>query len=232
MKQHRFIIPFSVNGDRISVDDPDAVHQMRDVLQLKSGEVVLLGNGGGDEVEAEIRSYGKTGIHLLQKRVYQNQNESSRQVVLFCSLLKRENFEWVVQKATEVGISCIVPVVCSRTVKLGLKMDRLRLIAKEAAEQSGRARIPLVQDLLPFDRALALAQENDRNYFFDLNGMLFHPGMNSAERTIGLFIGPEGGWEDRERANAEKAGGQIVSLGKLTLRAETAAVIASYLLSV
>ena len=86
-------------------------------------------------------------------------------MTLYCAVLKRENFEWVVQKCTELGIRAIIPIVTTRTVKTGLKMDRLRIIAKEAAEQSGRGIIPVINNPLEFDRALEEAK-HQQNIFF------------------------------------------------------------------
>jgi 16S rRNA (uracil1498-N3)-methyltransferase len=139
--------------------------------------------------------------------------------------LKRENFEWLVQKATECGIHYIVPILTRRTVKQGLKLERLREIAREAAEQSGRGRVPGIGEPMPFAEALDAATKAGATYFFDVGGKRY---TGSGERAS-LFIGPEGGWDPEERALAIESRAMIADLGPRVLRAETAATIASFL---
>jgi 16S rRNA (uracil1498-N3)-methyltransferase len=152
--------------------------------------------------------------------------EPTRNVTLYCSVLKRENFEWVVQKCAELGVKNIVPVIAGRTVKTGLKMDRLRMIAKEAAEQSGRGVVPEICEPMNFASALLEAKKNALNIFFHTK-----TGKHKDQRTmntIGLWIGPEGGWTEQEAKQALDLGFQMGSLGMLVLRAETAAITATF----
>jgi 16S rRNA (uracil1498-N3)-methyltransferase len=148
--------------------------------------------------------------------------EPARSVTLCCSILKRENFELVVQKATELGVSRIIPIIAERTVKTGLKMERLKAIAKEATEQSGRGVVPDISEPMSLTDALALP---GHKLFFH-TGTQAHPALSSDPAL--LFIGPEGGWSDRDVAAAVSAGCQVCSLGKRTLRGETAAIVACY----
>ena len=149
--------------------------------------------------------------------------------VLYCAILKRENFELVVQKATEIGVREIVPLITQRTVKLDIKEERLRKIITEAAEQSGRGRVPMLRQAMSFADALADAQRNDANFFFDISDVIVEEGAIGDAMRRGLFVGPEGGWSYEEVLAARAAGCHIISLGALTFRAETAAIIASYL---
>jgi 16S rRNA (uracil1498-N3)-methyltransferase len=214
MKIHRFIL-----------EDPKLVHQMARVLKLKTGEKVVLGDGKGHEAEALIETISPKSISVAFDHVSVNQRESARSVTLYCALLKRENFEWVVQKATEVGVASIVPIITRRTVKLNFKLDRLQMITKEAAEQSGRGMVPTVHPPMKFEDALKQA-ENEKNYFFDVGPS--HSYRLKAN-SLGIWIGPEGGWDPEEVEFAKKLNCEITSLGSFTLRAETAAVIATYL---
>jgi 16S rRNA (uracil1498-N3)-methyltransferase len=133
-----------------------------------------------------------------------------------------------VQKAVEAGVHRVIPVVTARTVKLGLKIDRLAKIAQEAAEQGGRGIVPEISEPIKFKYAIKLAAEHDVNYFFDAEGEEYsRPKLLSA--TVGVWIGPEGGWEDFEIEAARQSNFVIASLGKLVLRAETAATVAVYL---
>ena len=143
-------------------------------------------------------------------------------------VLKKENFEWAVQKAVEVGVKEITPIITARTVKLGLNKDRLKKIIKEAAEQSGRGILPKLNEAIIFDEAIKSAKENDLNLFFNIGGKNVQHSMSNISK-IGIFIGPEGGWDEEEIKKAQSSNGfTIVGLGKTILRAETAAVIASY----
>ena len=230
MKTHRFIGEFNLNQNKISITDPDVVNQIRQVLHLKIGERIVLGDGYGEEAIAEITGFGKDSVELSILEKYKNQTEPKTKVVLYCSVLKKENFEWVVQKATETGATEIIPVISERTIKLNLNLERLQKIAREATEQSGRGVMPKIGETLNFKEAIEKAKkENPVNVFFDSSGKT----LNEIKlgKKIGLFIGPEGGWSENEKKLAEENGLEILSLSLLTLRAETAAIIATYLAS-
>lgn len=228
MRLNRFISDFDLRGRDLSVFDKDILNQVKNVLRLKSGNQILLADGKTNEALAEIVEFGGDflKVKILQKEI--NENESTRKVILYCSLLKRENFELVAQKATEVGVAEIAPLICERTIKTGFKRDRLEKIIKEAAEQSGRGILPILREPAVFSGAVNETKENELNLFFEKDGeKLKMP--SSQVKKIGIFIGPEGGWSDFEIDLAQQRRLEMTSLGKLTLRAETAAVIATYL---
>ena len=239
MKLHRFFIEQDLSGPNIRLNDQELFNQTRNVLHLKSGEDVILFNGDSQEVVAKIVEYGKDSVFLERVRVYENSNEPKRELFLYCSVLKKENFELVVQKAVEIGASKIIPVISDRTIKMNLRIDRLCKIAKEAAEQSGRAMVPQVHEPMSWEMAVGQASHNEPNFLFDPSGAAFEnskfPAYFASEEIenspLGIWIGPEGGWSEWEIKKAEELGFQVVSLGRLTLRAETAAIIASYLSS-
>ncbi len=226
MKQHRFIGAFDFSQSAITLSDPEIVHQIRDVLHLKIGESLILSNGKGSEAEVRIIVFSSRGIETEMTRVLTNMAEPEMRVILYCAVLKRENFDWVVQKATEIGIKEIVPLITHRTIKLQLKRERLEKIMHEAAEQSGRGSIPVLHEPIKLEDALPHASHNAKNYFFDRLGESW---SRTKKGTVGIFIGPGGGWsrEEVESALANKM--TRTSLGHLTLRGETAAIIASYL---
>ncbi len=228
MKLHRFIGNFNFNNSRVKIYDGDFLNQARNVLRLGVGESLILCDGNGNEATATIREYNKDFAEVEIISMTKNQNEPERKIVLYCSVLKRENFELVVQKATEVGVSEIVPVISKRTVKLNLRNERLEKIAREAAEQSGRGTVPKLHQMMGFEAALNHARENNQeNIFFNVSGKPLEPDKD--KKSIGIFIGPEGGWDEEEIKKAHEVGFTIASLGKLTLRSETAAIIAVYL---
>jgi len=205
------------------------LHQIKNVLRLGTGEEIILVNGQSQEAIVKIITYGKDFVSAEIQTVRENKNEPERRVILYCSILKRENFELVVQKATEVGVSAIVPVICEHTIKTGLKKERLVKIIKEAVEQSGRGMVPDLSEPISFEQAVKEAQQNDENFFFDPSTSFRVDFDFKKKKTVGLFIGPEGGWGNFEIDLVRQRGFKMVSLGKLTLRGETAAIVASYL---
>ncbi len=209
--------------------DKEMVHQMSHVLRLQVGDELILSDGDGREALGAVVHIDKRALTIsLQERPHQTP-EPKRSVTLYAAVLRRETFEILVQKAVECGATRIVPLITKRTVKRGLKMDRVRAIAKEAAEQCGRGRVPEVAEPLTFDTAVASMGETQVHYFCEIGAGPI-ADINVPADRIGIFIGPEGGWDDAEIALAEQHDMTTVGLGDLVLRAETAATIATYLL--
>ena len=229
MKLHRFIGSFDLSRSRVESADSELVHQIADVLRLKTGELCILGDADSHEAICEITEVSKKRVVFDVRERRANKGEPKRSVILYCAMLKRENFEWAVQKAVETGIREIVPLRTARTVKLETKEDRLKKIIKEAAEQSGRGIVPILHSPILFQDVIDTAGSNADNVLFDGSGSDFHTLTLPIDGPVGIFIGPEGGWHDDEVALAREHGFHIASLGPLTLRGETAAVVASYL---
>ncbi len=235
MRLHRFIGNFDLSQDRLDIRDAEILKQARNVLRLKKGDSIILADGKLSEAVVRIAESDKKFLKVETLENYMNKNEPERHGILYCSILKRENFEWVVQKATEVGVKKIVPVISSRTVKLGFKKDRLEKIIREASEQSGRGILPELRNPVNFGEAVKDAGENDLNLFFEIDSDLMDPAelREMKSKKIGIFIGPEGGWSPEEKKIVEKKvkenkNFKLRGLGKLTLRAETAAITASW----
>jgi len=234
VRLHRFILSsFNFSNKSLKIIDADLVNQFRKVLRFKTGDRVILGNGKMEEVVAEINEINNEFINVKILEFGLNKKEPQIHAILYCSILKRENFELVAQKATEVGIKEITPIICKRTVKLDIRRDRLEKIIKEAAEQSARGVVPALHKALVFEQALERAKQSDLNIFFDFSGREIN-GLKdtlSGKKKIGIFVGPEGGWEESEIEIARNIDNfRIFNLGKLSLKAETAAVISSYLI--
>jgi 16S rRNA (uracil1498-N3)-methyltransferase len=149
-------------------------------------------------------------------------------ITLCASLIKFDRFEWIIEKATELGVGRILPVEAARTEK-GLfeasrkRSQRWERIARESSQQSRRVRIPDILPAVPFARCLEEAAPH--RYFLDesLAPPLLREIPSERSDSAALLIGPEGGWTDSERQLAVSAAWQPVSLGPLVLRAETAA---------
>lgn len=231
MKLHRFFTQFDPREPRMLLWDKEITHQVVDVLHLQRGEKIILCDGTGNEALYTITRLDSRGLDLEFENLYRNANEPRVRVTLHCCLLKRENFEWVAQKAVETGIAEIHPIISRRTVKTDFKAERLERIIKEAAEQSGRGIVPTIQPVGYFFDAAKECSLKSRQLLFDVNGGGLEPLMALKRQAaqFGIWIGPEGGWDPEELERAADLGFLTASLGGLTLRGETAAVIASYL---
>jgi 16S rRNA (uracil1498-N3)-methyltransferase len=225
MKMHRFYAPLPTGGS-LEVTERAIAHQVATVLKLRPPERIVLFDGSGEEVIVELTDVSAKALlgTVIERRA--NMSESPRPVTLYCAMVKRASFEWAIEKATEAGATRIVPVITARTVKLGVKQERLETIAREAAEQCGRGRVPEIAEPLSLARAFAEAGRQGDVIVFDMGGAVWVPRTTS--RPVALFVGPEGGWDDADRvAFPEKK--EVVTLGPRVLRAETAAAIATFL---
>lgn len=227
---HRFIGKFPISEKRFWISDKEFAHQVRDVLRLEPGEKVILSDGLGSETEAEVLSFDKGAVEVRTLTGLSASKEPSTRATLYLAILKKENFELAAQKAVECGVSRIVPVITERTVKLGIREDRLEKIIKEAAEQSGRARLPELSAEMEYKEALVDASSNDLNIFFGIGERSLELENKYKGGKIGIFIGPEGGWTEKEKEMAKLAKFILAGLGDLTLRAETAAIVATHAL--
>lgn len=233
MRLHRFIGDFNLEQSRSKVYDEEILNQVRNVLRFKEGDRMIMADGKLNEAIVKITEVNKKFIEVevLEKSV--NKKESGVYGILYCSILKRENFELVCQKATECGIKEIVPVISARTVKLGFKKERMEKIIREAAEQSGRGELPMLAEAMKFEPAIEKSRENDLNLFFEMDSPMIGKEQIGKAGRVGIFIGPEGGWSEEELELVRSEMGKnsrfkLAGLGKTTLRAETAAVVASW----
>lgn len=227
MRLHRFIGDFDLSQEHLIVVDVELAGQLSRVLRLKKGDAIILCDGKGKEATAEISSLREKSVAFKITDSRQVTIEPSRDVTLYCSILKRENFELVAQKATELGVRTIVPLLCARTVKHEINPKRLVKIMTEASEQSGRGIVPLLGQPLSFTDALVDVKGYDTTFFFDTNGTRDITVPISAAR-VAAFVGPEGGWDESEVVRAREVRFSIISLSSLTLRAETAAIVAVF----
>src|SRR3989344_1191072 len=156
------------------------------------------------------------------------ETEQKIKILLCQAVIKKDNFEWIVQKCTELGVEEFVPLIAERSEKKNLNIERLRVIGKEAAEQSGRAFITKIHEPVTLEDALA-GTKND-SIVFDASGSPLHNSSAIIHNSCSVFIGPEGGWSERELELFKQRGVKIFSLGNATLRAETAAISASALM--
>jgi 16S rRNA (uracil1498-N3)-methyltransferase len=225
MKIHRFIGQYDLSGNTVEILDPQIIKQIRGVLKLEVGEKISLSDGKGTEalVSLLLVSNDKIegSIDSIETKVH-----TDKKVHLYLAILKKENFELAVQKAVEAGVSSITPVITERTVKTGLNMERLEKIILEASEQSGRSIVPTLSPILNFEPALAFGLGSEEKVIFHLVDQKYK--ANQKAKSASIFIGPEGGFTEKEISLAKLASYDVASLGSLTLRGETAAIIATY----
>lgn len=232
MKLHRFIGEFDLSGENTEITNLENIKQIKGVLRLEIGDFLILCDGKGTEAKVEITEIEKT--HIATKIIEKTKKENnSKKVSLYLAILKKENFELAIQKVVEIGVTEIIPIITERTIKTGLNVERLNKIIREASEQSGRTILPTLLPIMKFEDAIQEGKKNEEKIFFDLinkNEMQKGGGVASALNPLSasIFIGPEGGFTEKENNLALKNGYKIESLGENTLRAETAAIVASY----
>ena len=230
---HRFFVPAENVGNgeiRVTGDD---INHIKNILRMTAGEKVVVSCGQGTDYYCIIEDIQETGVTLRIQEEKPAVTELPVRIVLFQALPKVDKMELVIQKAVELGASEVVPVRSRRcVVKLDAhreakKLARWRAIAESAAKQSGRGILPQIHDSMDFGKALEYAQELDSVLIpYELCDAI-DESQHIVQRavrqnSIGIFIGPEGGFERSEVEAAVRSGALPVSLGKRILRTETA----------
>ena len=231
---HRFFVdPAILGGERVALSGPQA-HQMGRVLRLKPGDRIILVDGAGHESVVRLDEVRSSAVAGTVEVVRPSRPEPSLTLTLYQALVPRDRFETVLQKGTEVGVSRFVPVWCERSIVPGGdkiddgRLERWRRIVTEAAEQCERGIVPEVTPPIRFADALAQAatagptlvaweRERERSIQAGLREALSGDG-----RTLGLMVGPEGGFSTIEMELVREAEVLTVSLGPRILRTETA----------
>ena len=230
--QHFFVTPSQVEGERIYIEGSDVNH-MKNVLRMRPGEAVAISDGDNLKYRCVVEGYEEgRAVLAIQQRMPVDTERPCR-ITLFQGLPKQDKMELIVQKAVELGASQVVPVATRRSVvkldekKAAKKLQRWQQIAESAAKQAGRGYIPQVSSVLSYQEALEKAGELD---------VLLIPyelaeGMEEARKvvasiaqgqSVGIFIGPEGGFEKEEVDAAIHQGAKAITLGRRILRTETA----------
>lgn len=225
---HRFFVASGTLQEGASVELDLFAHQLHAVLRLRPGAQIVLLDGSGQQWAAEIIALDARRAVACVGAGRPCVSEPRLQIALYACSLKGEKFDWLLQKATELGVSRIVPVVSRRSIArpvaaLERKYDRWRSVIREAAEQSGRGRLPVLAPALDFDEAVRSA-----------SGLRLLPWETALDvsllprlaDSVSLLVGPEGGLEEGEVVLAQACGWQVVSLGPRILRAESASIAA------
>lgn len=203
---------------------PDHHHYLAHVMRQKPGDTVLFFNGRDGEWSGNIQALNKHDGTVCLTRQTRPQPTTDR-LILCPALIKKENFDFVLQKATELGVSDIYPLHTQRTVIGKLNATRANLIVREAAEQCERLTVPTIHAPTTPTHVLTALPPETIPVFLTERGHTTAP--LTAGQTYAFFIGPEGGWTPAELAAFERAGqGIFWHLGETILRAETASIAA------
>lgn len=230
---HRFFIKKDqIDRNEIWIRGGDVNH-IKNVLRMKKGDRVFLSCENDLEYECSLEDFSEDSICAKILDIHGMETELKTELVLYQGLPKGDKMEWIIQKAVELGVSRIVPVRMKRCVvklddkKAEKKVKRWNAIALSAAKQARRGRIPQVSDIVSYDAAVQEASDLDMLLvpYEEARGMeesrkLLREGR--GKKSIGIMIGPEGGFDEEEVARAREAGGRIMTLGKRILRTETA----------
>lgn len=204
--------------------DKGQANYLGNVLRLGLGAELLVFDGLSGEWAARIAAAEKRRMTLVVERLVR-EAESVPDVWLAFAPVKRAQTDWLVEKATELGVARLIPVITQRTVTERVKLERLQTIAIEASEQCGRTRVPEILEATPLRRFVE-ELDPDRHFYFADEGGGEAAAEAFAEGPAVILIGPEGGFTGEERAFVRGSGASAISLGPRILRAETAAIAA------
>lgn len=213
---------------------PDKAHHLLHVLRLQAGDAVTLFDGRGAEYAATVARVARTGVTLNVGERTGVDRESPLAVTLAQAISSGERMDYTVQKAVELGAACIQPLASERSV---VRLDSARAqkraahwqaVAIAACEQCGRNRVPLVAPVMQLRDWLATfaAPASGVGVVLEPEAQLALRELEKPRAAVTLLAGPEGGWTQRERGDAERAGFLAVRLGPRVLRTETAAIAA------
>lgn len=230
---HRFFVePSQIGEKEIVITGPDVNH-IRNVLRMRAGEELLAADGQGSEYRCILRELQDSEIRAEICRKLSGSAELPSRITLFQGLPKSDKMDLIIQKCVELGVFRIVPVTTKRTVvKLDAKKEESRrkrwtAVSESAAKQSGRGIIPEISGVRGFKEAVEEAGELDvclipYEKAEDMARTREILSGISAGASIGVFIGPEGGFEEEEVREAMEAGARPITLGRRILRTETA----------
>lgn len=229
---HFFVPPQQVEKPWIHIAGSDVNH-IKNVLRMRIGEQVKVSDSTGTCYLTEIKEFGDGKAELWILEEEKAETELPSRMILFQGLPKADKMEWIVQKSVELGVSEIVPVAMGRCVvkldekKAAKKVQRWNAIAESAAKQSGRAMVPVVQNVMHMQEAMEYASQTDVvliPYELAKNMEETRKVISAINKgqSIAVFIGPEGGFETEEVEAVLEKGGHAITLGKRILRTETA----------
>lgn len=234
MSDHRrFFVEFPLQEkEPVLLKERKFIHQLKNVLRLKRGDRIILLDGKGNEYETEIlRVFDNQISGLVRKKIERPPGPTSEiKINLYQSLIRDKRLKLVFEKGTELGVSSFIPLQTFYSLKKNLNYERIKRVTREAAEQSRRKEAPVIMGVLSFEKAVdEVAKEKGLHFIFHEKGERFSlKTLEEAEKfdNINIFIGPEGGFSDKEIERAKNSNFRVVKIEDLILRSETAAIVA------
>lgn len=235
---HRFYVGTeNIEDNRIVITGSDVNH-IKNVLRLNKGEKIVICDGQGQDYYCIIDNVAKEQVIAVIEDKQKANTELRTKIYLFQGLPKKDKMEFIVQKAVELGVYEIVPVKMKRTIvkidnekKERAKLNRWQTIANEASKQSRRGILPNVHEIVSYKEAIDMAKELEYVILpYELAENMEYTRKNIVEASkcssIGIFIGPEGGFDEEEVSFAKEIGIKTITLGNRILRTETAGLTA------
>ena len=231
----RFFVPRGSIQARHVTLGPEMAHRLGRVLRFRTGDHVILTEGGAHEYEVLITAVSGNALTANVVAERQPPQEPDVEITLYQSLIRANRFDFVLEKGTEIGVTRFVPITTSRTIVQGngepstARSERWTRLVTEAAEQCGRGRLPRIEAPMAFEdavragtglRLIPYEEERSQRLTAWVRGVRTHP------LAVSLLIGPEGGFEEAEIALAREEGWTPVSLGPRVMRSETAGIVA------
>jgi len=227
-----FVKPDQIQNEWVIITGNDVNH-MKNVLRMSPGDTLSVSDGAGTDYFCIIEAMDKDEVRLHIENSWESYKELKSRLYLFQGLPKGDKLELIIQKAVELGVYEIIPMITRRTIvklddsKLTKKLNRWQNIAESAAKQSGRGIIPKIKKPMDFTEALSYSHSLECNLIpyeraegVEASRKLIKSAANKG--CIGIFIGPEGGFDAAEIELAIKAGIEPMTLGRRILRTETA----------
>ena len=219
----------NISDEKIILDVESARHIAKS-LRMRVGDVICVTDGGGEDYGCQIEEITKDEVVLKVCYKQVCESEPTCKVTIYQGVPKSTKLEDIIQKCVELGVTEIVPTLTKRCVSrpddksAGKKNVRYQKIALEAAQQSGRGIVPKIENMKTLKQALAEDESEVKIVFFEGGGKKLTDIIDKNTKSVSIFIGPEGGFEEAEVEQIEAAGGVRATLGKRILRTQTAPV--------
>jgi len=228
----RFYFPPEAFQDNYIEISGDELHHIRDVMRLEVDDEIIAFDGTGKEYHGRIESIDQGRARIKVEKVLKRKKTAQFTLVAAVGIPKKEKMDLIVQKLTELGVERIIPVMTSRTVvrikgdKIKKKLERWTKITIEAAKQSGRNTLPVIEEVVSFNNLLPQLKKYDQIFLPCLWGKreALLSAIDGSKKNNLFMIGPEGGFTAQEIEQAVSEGAKLVTLGENTLRTDTAAI--------
>jgi len=233
---YRFYVEQNQIGEQVVTITGSDVNHIKNVLRMRAGEKIIICNGQGKDFCCIIESESDGQVLASIQEVHDTETELEGKLYLFQGIPKKDKMELIIQKAVELGVYEIIPVITQRTVvkledkkKEMKKIERWQSIANSAAKQSNRGIIPTVTETKSFKEAVAFAKTLDCKLipYENADDITYTKEIIASikfNQSVGIFIGPEGGFEEKEILLATEADVKPITLGRRILRTETAGI--------